>query len=65
MLYEFITIDGAQISCEVAEISMVPQNTTAVSGKDAEQMIRFMEALDDNDDIQNFYTNADIPDEVV
>ncbi len=56
-------IDGAQISCEVAEISMVPQNTTAVSGKDAEQMIRFMEALDDNDDIQNFYTNADIPDE--
>ena len=56
-------IDGAEISCEVAEISMVPQNTTAVSGKDAEQMIRFMEALDDNDDIQNFYTNADIPDE--
>ena len=56
-------IDGAQISCEVAEISMVPQNTTAVSGKEAEQMIRFMEALDDNDDIQHFYTNADIPDE--
>ena len=56
-------IDGAQISCEVAEISMVPQNTTAVSGKEAEQMIKFMEALDDNDDIQNFYTNADIPDE--
>jgi transcriptional/translational regulatory protein YebC/TACO1 len=47
----------------VAEISMVPQNTTAVSGKEAEQMIRFMEALDDCDDIQNFYTNADIPDE--
>jgi YebC/PmpR family DNA-binding regulatory protein len=56
-------IDGAQIPCEVAEISMVPQNTTAVSGKEAEQMIRFMEALDDNDDVQNFYTNADIPDE--
>ena len=56
-------IDGAQIPCEVAEISMVPQNTTAVSGKEAEQMVRFMEALDDNDDVQNFYTNADIPDE--
>jgi YebC/PmpR family DNA-binding regulatory protein len=56
-------IDGAQISYEVAEISMVPQNTTAVSGKEAEQMIKFMEALDDCDDIQNFYTNADIPDE--
>jgi YebC/PmpR family DNA-binding regulatory protein len=56
-------IDGAQIAYEVAEISMVPQNTTAVSGKEAEQMIKFMEALDDCDDIQNFYTNADIPDE--
>lgn len=56
-------IDGAEIPCEVAEISMVPQNTTAVSGKEAEQMVRFMEALDDNDDVQNFYTNADIPDE--
>nr|WP_319490290.1 YebC/PmpR family DNA-binding transcriptional regulator [uncultured Desulfobacter sp.] len=56
-------IDGAEIAYEVAEISMVPQNTTAVSGKEAEQMIKFMEALDDNDDIQNFYTNADIPDE--
>lgn len=56
-------IDGAEISYEVAEISMVPQNTTAVSGKEAEQMIKFMEALDDCDDIQNFYTNADIPDE--
>ncbi len=56
-------IDAAEITCEVAEISMVPQNTTEVSGKEAEQMIRFMEALDDNDDVQNFYTNADIPDE--
>nr|WP_321401068.1 YebC/PmpR family DNA-binding transcriptional regulator [uncultured Desulfobacter sp.] len=56
-------IDEAEIAYEVAEISMVPQNTTAVSGKEAEQMIKFMEALDDNDDIQNFYTNADIPDE--
>ncbi len=56
-------IDGANIPYEVAEISMVPQNTTAVSGKEAEQMIKFMEALDDNDDIQHFYTNADIPDE--
>jgi transcriptional/translational regulatory protein YebC/TACO1 len=37
---------------------------TAVSGKEAEQMIRFMEALDDCDDVQKFYTNADIPDEV-
>ena len=56
-------IDAAQIPCESAEISMIPQNTTAVEGKEAEQMVRFMDALDDCDDIQHFYTNADIPDE--
>ncbi|MCG8566514.1 MAG: YebC/PmpR family DNA-binding transcriptional regulator, partial [Desulfobacterales bacterium] len=56
-------VDGAESACEMAEISMIPQNTTEVEGKEAEQMIRFMEALDDCDDIQKFYTNADIPDE--
>ena len=56
-------VDAAEIACDVAEITMIPQNTTAVSGKEADQMIRFMEALDDCDDIQKFYTNADIPDE--
>jgi YebC/PmpR family DNA-binding regulatory protein len=57
-------IDQAGIACQMAEITMLPQTMTAVSGKEAEQMIRFMEALDDCDDVQNFYTNADIPDEV-
>ncbi len=47
----------------MAEITMLPQNMTAVEGKEAEQVIRFMDALDDCDDIQKFYTNADIPDE--
>lgn len=56
-------IDAAQIGYEVAEITMIPQNMVKVDGKEAEQMIRFMEALDDADDVQKFYTNADIPDE--
>lgn len=57
-------IDTARISYEVAEITMIPQNTAKVEGKEAEQMIKFMEALDDSDDVQKFYSNADIPDEV-
>jgi YebC/PmpR family DNA-binding regulatory protein len=57
-------LDKAEIAYEVAEITMIPQTMTAVTGKEAEQMIRFMEALDDCDDVQKFYTNADIPDEV-
>ncbi|MCF8113258.1 MAG: YebC/PmpR family DNA-binding transcriptional regulator [Desulfotignum sp.] len=56
-------IDKAEIVCQMAEITMLPQNMTAVTGNEAEQMIRFMDALDDCDDVQKFYTNADIPDE--
>ncbi len=56
-------IDAAQVKYDLAEITMIPQNMTAVEGKDAEQMLKFMETLDDCDDVQKFYTNADIPDE--
>lgn len=56
-------VDTAEITYQMAEITMLPQNMTAVEGKEAEQVIRFMDALDDCDDIQKFYTNADIPDE--
>lgn len=58
-------IDNASIEYEVAEITMIPQTQTRVEGKDAEQMIKFMNAMDDCDDIQKFYSNADIPDEVM
>ena len=57
-------LDEAGIKYGVAEITMIPQNMTKVDGKEAEQMIRFMEVLDDCDDVQKFYSNADIPDEV-
>ena len=57
-------IDAAQIKYELSEITMIPQNMTKLDGKEAEQMINFMEALDDSDDVQKFYSNADIPDEV-
>jgi YebC/PmpR family DNA-binding regulatory protein len=46
----------------VAEITMLPKNTVSLSGKNAEQMLRLMEALEDNDDIQNVYANFDISD---
>ncbi len=49
----------------VAEISMIPQNTVKLIGKEAEQMLRLMEALEDSDDVQNVYSNFDIPDEMM
>ena len=57
-------IDGAGIVSLDAEITMLPQNSTEVVGKEAEQIIRLMEALDDNDDVQKAYTNADIPEDI-
>lgn len=57
-------VDAAEIKYELAEITMIPQNMTKVEGKEAESMVKFMDVLDDLDDVQKFYTNADIPDEV-
>lgn len=58
-------IDNAEIPYTDSEITMLPQSTVNLEGKEAEQMIRLMEALDDCDDVQKVYTNADIPDEVM
>jgi YebC/PmpR family DNA-binding regulatory protein len=49
----------------VAELTMLPQSTTNLQGKEAEQMLRLMDALEDCDDVQKVYTNADIPEELV
>jgi len=45
------------------EVTMVPQTTVRLSGKEAEQMLRLMEGLEDSDDIQKVYANFDIADE--
>lgn len=58
-------LSDAGIAMDSAEISMVPQNYVALEGKEAEQMVRLMEALEDHDDVQNVYANFDIPDEVM
>jgi YebC/PmpR family DNA-binding regulatory protein len=45
------------------EVTMVPQTTVRLSGKEAEQMLRLMEGLEDSDDVQKVYANFDIADE--
>ncbi len=56
-------VEAAGIAFSSAEVTQVPQNTTPVEGRDAEKMVDLMEALDDCEDVQKAYTNADIPDE--
>ncbi len=43
-----------------AAIAMIPQNYVKLQGKDANHMIKLMEALDDHDDVQNVWANFDI-----
>jgi len=50
---------------EMAEVTKIPQTYVTLVGKEAEQMVRLMDALEDNDDTQNIYANFDIPDEVM
>jgi transcriptional/translational regulatory protein YebC/TACO1 len=58
-------IDEKSIACIEAEVTMLPQSTTSLKGKEAEQMIRLMDMLDDCEDVQKVYTNADIPEELI
>lgn len=55
----------AEIPFDGAEVTMLPQTTISLTGNDAEKMLKLMNALDDNDDVQRVHTNADIPDEVI
>jgi len=48
-----------------AEITMVPKTTVPLAGKEAQQVLRLMETLEDHDDVQHVYANFDIPDEVL
>ncbi|MEX1330468.1 MAG: YebC/PmpR family DNA-binding transcriptional regulator [Desulfobacterales bacterium] len=58
-------MEKASIAHIAAEVTMLPQTTTNLTGKEAEQMVRLMEMLEDCDDVQKVYTNADIPDDII
>lgn len=48
-----------------SEISMLPNATIAVSGDDAVKLLKLVETLEEHDDVQNVYSNFDIPDEIM
>ncbi|MEX2582445.1 MAG: YebC/PmpR family DNA-binding transcriptional regulator [Gemmatimonadota bacterium] len=48
---------------EDAELAMVPKSFVRVEGKDAEKLLKLLDALEDSDDVQKVYTNADIAEE--
>ena len=58
-------LDSAKIKYKNAEFTKLPQSTVKVEGKDAEQTIKLMDTLEEQEDVQGVYANFDIPDEVL
>jgi YebC/PmpR family DNA-binding regulatory protein len=58
-------LEGKGIAPDSAEIQFVPENTVKVENKDAEQVLKLMELLEEHDDVQHVYANFDIDDKVL
>ena len=57
-------LEAAGIAMQSAELAMVPQNLVGVDADMGQKVLRLMDALDDNDDVQNVYANVDFPDDM-
>jgi YebC/PmpR family DNA-binding regulatory protein len=58
-------LEDAAVPLDLAELTMIPQTYVKLDGKEAQQMLRLVETLEDNDDVQNVYANFDIPEELM
>src|SRR5580658_3691201 len=53
-------LEKAKLPMESAEVAMLPKNLVRLEGKNAGAMLRLSEALEEQDDVQNVYSNFDI-----
>jgi YebC/PmpR family DNA-binding regulatory protein len=53
-------IEKAKIAISEAKLAMVPKNTIQVEGKNVNGLLKLLDALEEHDDVQNVYSNADI-----
>ncbi|MCX2979332.1 YebC/PmpR family DNA-binding transcriptional regulator [Halieaceae bacterium IMCC14734] len=59
------SLDEAGLECEESEVTMIASTTVPVDVGGAEKILGLIDALEDLDDVQNVYTNVEIPDEVL
>ena len=59
------TLEEAGLVPEEGEVTMIASTTVPVDADGAEKLMGLVDALEDLDDVQNVYTNVDIPDEVL
>ncbi len=57
-------LDAAELRAENAEVTMLASTTTQLDASGAEKILRLVDALEDLDDVQNVYSNAEISAEV-
>jgi YebC/PmpR family DNA-binding regulatory protein len=58
-------LEGNQVEIESSELLMVPKTLVQLDDKAAMQALKLMERLEEIDDVQNVFSNADIPDAVL
>lgn len=57
------SLRDAGLTVASSDITMIPTTTVRVEGKDAKQVLKLMDALEEHDDIQQVHANFDIPDD--
>jgi len=60
-----LALERSAVPIATAEITMIPQTNVKIEGKEAEQMIKLYEALEEHDDIQKVYANFDIDEKLL
>jgi len=58
-------LDESNIKYDSVELTKIPQTTVKLNEKQAESVLKLMHSLDDLDDVQNTYSNFDIPDDIM
>jgi YebC/PmpR family DNA-binding regulatory protein len=56
-------LEKNKIQLETAEVTMLPQTTVELRGDDAVKMLKLMDALEEHEDVQEVYSNFDIPED--
>ena len=56
---------AADMQIENASLQWIAKNTINISGDDAEKVMKIIEAMDDSEDVQNVYSNADFDEELI
>ena len=56
-------LEGALGEAEAVKLGWKPQNETTVTGDDAEKLMKLIDALEEDDDVQTVWGNYDVPDE--